>query len=165
MLRLPSMCISRRVPTSRPALVRQLCRSSPPPSSMPCQGSPERDTDLSHSKMSEGESVACVGLFGGERADKPDRLEVTRSEYRQARGSCDAVGTGAAGEKATSLRRETPANVRGSSRHKQAFFLSDRRSYDRSIAGLGESRAPRYFASDFDRSNRLTGWRVRLKRS
>jgi hypothetical protein len=83
----------------------------------------------------------------------PDRLEVARS-----------VGTGAAGEQAASLRRETPANVRGSSRRKQAFFLCDRRSYDRSIAGLGASRAPRYFASDFDRSNRLTGWWVRLKR-
>jgi hypothetical protein len=30
---------------------------------------------------------------------------------------------------------------------------NDGRSYDRSIAGLGTSRAPRYFASDFDRSN------------
>jgi hypothetical protein len=91
---------------------------------------------------------------------------VTRSECRhgeQLAGSCDVVGAGAAGEQAASLRRETPANVRGSSRRKQVFFLCDRRSYDWSIAGLGASRAPRYFASDFDRSNRLTGWWVRIE--
>jgi hypothetical protein len=88
-----------------------------------------------------------------------------RSEYRdgeQLGGSCDVVGTGAAGEQAASLRRETPANVGGSSRRKQAFFLCDRRSYDRSIAGQGASRAPRYFGSNFDRSNRLTR-RVRIE--
>jgi hypothetical protein len=38
------------------------------------------------------------------------------------------------------------------------LLLCDRRSYDRSIAGLGASRAPRYFAFDFERiSDRLFG--------
>jgi hypothetical protein len=38
----------------------------------------------------------------------------------------------------------------------QVLLLCGRRTYDRSIAGLGTGKAQRYFASDFDRfSNRL----------
>jgi hypothetical protein len=107
------------------------------------------------------------GGFSGGNIGSPAAAPVPRSEYThgdQLAGSCDVVGTGSGwrtGGFATT--RETPANVRGSSRRKQAFFLCDRRSYDRSMAGLGASRAPRYFASNFDRSNRLTGWRVRIE--
>jgi hypothetical protein len=50
-----------------------------------------------------------------------------------------------------------------SSRRAQVFLLCDRRRYDRSIAGLGAGRAQRYFAPELDRSNRLTGWLVRIE--